>query len=258
MGGSLSVVGGGQKNTASDTMSVGGGEKNKAAGQTWVVGGGEENETKGGFTFIGGGEKNKCLSSFSSVGGGSENQVRQASPFSFVGGGFKNKMKGEYGFIGGGEKNQVQAKWASGLGGYKNLAKGNYATAMGQNALANQDLCMAIGLQVNAKKSVRANQVGYWVLRAERIELRAGAGKEDTLVLTKKNIKKFQNILKGKRRRRLEARSDEERILLTKLEELEDLVEYQEVEIDELEGDIQDFYRNLQEANEELFEINSD
>merc|ERR1712238_290500 len=257
--GSLSVVGGGQKNTASDTMSVvGGGEKNKAVGQSAVVAGGKDNETKGGFTFIGGGEKNKCLSSFSSVSGGSGNQVRQASPFSFIGGGYKNKMKGEYGFIGGGEKNQVQAKWASVLGGYKNLAKGNYATAMGQNALANQDLCMAIGLQVNKKKFVRANQVGYWVLRAERIELRAGAGKEDTLVLTKKNIKKFQNILKGKRRRRLEARSDEERILLTKLEELEDLVDYQEVEIDELEGDIQDFYRNLQEANEELLEINID
>merc|ERR1712238_542355 len=257
--GSLSVVVGGQKNTASDTMSVvGGGEKNKAAGQTAVVAGGKENETKGGFTVIGGGEKNKCLSSFSSVGGGFKNQIRQASPFSFIGGGYKNKMKGEYGFIGGGEKNQVQAKWASVLGGYKNLAKGNYATAMGQNALANQDLCMAIGLQVEKKKFVRANQVGYWVLRAERIELRAGAGKDDTLVLTKKNIKKFQNILKGKRRRRLEAKSDEERNLLTKLEELEDLVEYQEVEIDELEGDIQDFYRNLQEANEELFEINSD
>ena len=56
--------------------------------------------------------------------------------------------------------------------------------------------------------------------------------------------------MKGTRRRRLEARSDEEQNLLTKLEELEDLVEYQEVEIDELEGDIQDFYRNLQEANE--------
>merc|ERR1712085_130210 len=240
--GSLSVVGGGQKNTASDTMSVvGGGEMNKAAGQTAVVAGGTENETKGGFTFIGGGEKNKCLSSFSSVGGG-----------------FKNKMKGEYGFIGGGEKNQVQAKWASVLGGYKNLAKGNYDTAMGWNALANQDLCMAIGLQVDKKKFVRANQVGYWVLRAERIELRVGTGKDDTLVLNKKNIKKFQNILKGKRRRRLDARSDEEQNLLTKLEELEDLVDYQEVEIDELEGDIQDFYRNLQEANEELFEINSD
>merc|ERR1712085_62064 len=257
--GSLSVVGGGQKNTASDTMSVvGGGEMNKAAGQTAVVAGGTENETKGGFTFIGGGEKNKCLSSFSSVGGGSENQVRQASPFSFIGGGFKNKMKGEYGFIGGGEKNQVQAKWASVLGGYKNLAKGNYATAMGWNALANQDLCMVIGLQVDKKKFVRANQVGYWVLRAERIELRVGAGEDATLVFTKKNIKKFRNILKGKRRRRLEARSDEEQNLLTKLEELEDLVEYQDVEIDELEGDIQDFYRNLQEANEELFEISSD
>merc|ERR1712238_52271 len=116
---------------------------------------------------------------------------------------------------------------------------------------ANQDLCMAIGLQVDKKKFVRANQVGYWVLRAERIELRAGIGADDALVLTKKNMK-------GTRRRRLEARSDEEQNLLTELEELEYLVEYQEVEIDELEGDIQGFYRDLQEANEELFETNSD
>merc|ERR1712161_86364 len=122
---------------------------------------------------------------------------------------------------------QVEAQWASVLGGYKNLAKGNYATAMGKNAIANQNLCMAIGLQLNTDKFVRANQIGDWVLRAELIELRVGAGVDNTLVLTK-------------------------------LEELEDLVEYQEVEIDELEGDIQDFYRNLQEANEELFEINSD
>merc|ERR1712194_269238 len=257
--GSLSVVGGGFKNTASDTMSVvGGGEKNKAAGQTAVVAGGKENETKGGISFIGGGDNNKCLSSFSSVSGGSKNKVAQAAVFSFIGGGYKNKMKGEYGFIGGGERNQVKAKWASVLGGYKNLAKGNYATAMGLNALANQDLCMAIGLQLKTNNFVRANQVGDWVLRAERIELRVGAGADDALVLTKKNIKKFKNILRGTRRRRLEARSDEERNLLTKLEELEDLVEYQDVEIDELEGDIQDFYRDLQEANAELFGINSD
>merc|ERR1712161_122190 len=177
------------------------------------------------------------------VGGGSKNKVAQAADF---------------GFIGGGERSQVEAKWASVLGGYKNLAKGNYATAMGLNALANQDLCMAIGLQLNPAKFVRANQRSDWVLRAERIELRVGAGQDDALVLTKKNFKKFKNILKGTRRRRLEARSDEERNLLTELEKLEDLVEYQEVEIDELEGEIQDIYRDLQEANEELFEINSD
>ena len=64
--------------------------------------------------------------------------------------------------------------------------------------------------------------------------------------------------MEGNRRRRLEARSDEEQNLLTVLEELEDLVEYQEVVIEELVGDIQDFYLDLQEANEDLFKINSD
>merc|ERR1712238_391159 len=109
----------------------------------------------------------------------------------------------------------------------------------------------------NTDKFARANQVGDWILRAERIDLRVD-GTDKALVLTRKNIKKFKNILKGTRCRRLEARSDEELNLLTELEELEDLVEYQEVEIEELEGDIQDFYLDLQEAKEELFEINSD
>ena len=40
----------------------------------------------------------------------------------------------------------------------------------------------------------------------------------------------------------MEAKSDKEQNLLIKLEELEDLVEYQEVKINELEGDIQDFF----------------
>jgi len=256
--GSLSVVGGGLKNAASGTMSiVGGGERNKAGGQTAVVAGGKENETEEGFAFIGGGEKNKCLSPVSSVGGGLKNQIKKAAPFSFVGGGLKNKVKGEYGFIGGGEKNQVGAKWASVLGGSKSLATGNYATAMGRNAQANQNLCMAIGLQLNEDKFVRANQVGDWILRAELIELRVD-GADKALVLTEKNINKFRSILKGTHRRRLEAKSDEERNLLTELEESEDLVEYQGVVIEELNGNIQDFYRDLHEANEDLFDINSE
>ena len=55
----------------------------------------------------------------------------------------------------------------------------------------------------------------------------------------------------------MEGRFDEERNLLTKLEELDELVEYQEFEIDELEGDIKNFYWDLQDAHDKLFEINS-
>merc|ERR1712161_28487 len=157
--------------------------------------------------------------------------------------------------IGGGEKNQVEAKWASVLGGSKNLVKGNYATAMGRNALADQNLCMAIGLQSEGNVFARGNQVGDWILRAERIDLRVD-GTDKAIVLTNKNIKNFRRILKGTHRRHLEAKSDEEQNLLTVLEELEDLVEYQKVEIDELECDIQDSYRIFEEANkEELLKI---
>ena len=59
--------------------------------------------------------------------------------------------------------------------------------------------------------------------------------------------------MKGTHCRRLEAKSEKERNLSTKFEELEGLVEYQEVKIEELEGDIQDFHCNLQIANKELF-----
>merc|ERR1712194_523812 len=173
----------GKNNIAIGTGSVAnGGEKNSASGSLSVVSGGLNNAASDTMSVIGGGEKNKCLSSASSVCGGSKNKIEKAAPFSFVGGGFKNKMQGEYGFIGGGEKNQVEAKWASVLGGSKNLAKGNYATAMGRNALANQNLCMAIGLQLKEETFVRANQVGDWVLRAERIELRVD-GTDKAVVL---------------------------------------------------------------------------
>ena len=95
------------------------------------------------------------------------------------------------------EKNQFKAKWSSVLGGYENLAKGQYVTAMGRNTLAIQDFCIAIGLQLNTVTFFRANQVGYWVLCAERIELCVGAGGDNSLVLTRKKFQKIQKHFEG-------------------------------------------------------------
>ena len=124
---------------------------------------------------------------------------------------------------------------------------------MGRNAQANQNLCMAIGLQLKEDEFVPANQVGDRILCAELIELRVDDA-DNAIVLTKNKIKKFRSILKGTHCPRLEGKSDKEQNLLIKLEKLEDLVEYQEVEINELEGDIQDFCCDLHEANEDIFE----
>merc|ERR1712238_639640 len=130
----------------------------------------QEEAVTGQFTTEEQGKNNMAVGTGSVVNGGEKNTA--SGSLSVVGGGLKNKVKGEYGFIGGGEKNQVEAKWASVAGGSKSLATGNYATAMGRNAQANQNLCMAIGLQLNEDTFVRANQVGDWILRAELIELR--------------------------------------------------------------------------------------
>ena len=57
---------------------------------------------------------------------------------------------------------------------------------------------MAIGLKKwNTDTFVRANQVGDWVLRAERIELRIGVGTYNALVFTKKEYQKIQKHFEG-------------------------------------------------------------
>jgi len=261
--GGASVVGGGRKNSAMNPSTpppivggvVGGGEKNKAVAEAAVVAGGKANVAKGGHTFIGGGEKNKCVGKMSSIGGGKKNKIKEAACFSFIGGGSKNQIEGEYGFIGGGTQNKIEGKYASILGGSKNLASGDYSTAMGWNALANEKFSMAIGLQVDATKFVRGKQVGDWILCAELIEFRIG---DKSVALTEQNIKKFKDILSGTRRRRMEATSKEERTLLTELEDYEELVDYQEIEMEELEGDIQDFHRDRDLPQEEANEIEID
>ena len=53
---------------------------------------------------------------------------------------------------------------------------------------ANQNLCIAIWLQLKEDKFVYANQVSDWVLCSKLIELRVD-GADNTVVLTKKNIK---------------------------------------------------------------------
>ena len=128
---------------------------------------------------------------------------------------------------------------------------------MGRNAQANQNLCMVIGLQLKEDEFVPANQVGDWILCAELIELRVDDA-DNAIVLTKNNIKKFRSILKGTHCPCLEGKFDKEQKLLIKLEKLEDLLEYQEVEINELEGDISRFCCDLHEAHEDIFEIDSD
>ena len=59
---------------------------------------------------------------------------------------------------------------------------------MGLNTQANQNLCMAIELQIKEDEFVCANQVGHWILHAELIKLRVD-GADKGLVLTRNNIK---------------------------------------------------------------------
>ena len=96
--------------------------------------------------------------------------------------------------------NQVWSKWARALGWSRNLATGNYATIMERNAQANQNLCMAIWLQLNEDNFICTKHVGNWVFGAEVIELCVGSGVDETLVLSKKYLNFFwkQDLTRNK------------------------------------------------------------
>ena len=104
---------------------------------------------------------------------------------------------------------------------------------------------MSIGKQLEEILSSSANQVGHWVRCADSIELRV-ISIDKAVVFLQKNIKQFKGILKGTCCRRLGAISDKDQNLLTVLKKVEELVQYQEMESDESEDDIQDFCHDFE------------
>ena len=95
---------------------------------------------------------------------------------SCLSGGFKNIVKGSENYIGGGKKNfsKTQGNYATILGGLNNLVDGNCAIAMGQNAQALSNNCMAIGFEPDSSRYARARQKGDFLIRSQIIELRTG------------------------------------------------------------------------------------
>ena len=160
---------------------------------------------------------------------------------SCLGGGFKNIVKGLGNYVGGGKKNlsKTQGSYATILGGLNNLVIGNYAVAMGQNAEAHSNNCMAIGLEPDASRYARAVQKGDFLIRSQIIELHTGRNTDGspkgTLILNKNNIVAFKRLVKGATRRRMEAQTEEELNLLTELEDFEDTNDEYSNEIEDIQ-----------------------
>ena len=153
-------------------------------------------------------------------------------------------MKGSENYVGGGKKNfsKTQGNYATILGGLNNLVDGNYAIAMGQNAQALSNNCMAIGLEPDSSRYARARQKGDFLICSQIIELRTGQNKDGsskgTLILNENNIVSFKRLVKGATRCREEAQTEEELILLTELEDLE-------VTVDEYSHEIVDIHYTI-------------
>ena len=157
----------------------------------------------------------------------------KSSVGSCLGGEFKNIVKGPGNYIGNDKTNisQTQGSYATILGGLNflnNLVDGNYAIAMGQNAQALSNNCMAIGLEPESSRYARVRQRGGFLICSQIIELRTGQNTDGTpkgtLILNKNNNVAFKRLVEGATRCHEEAQTEEEllNLLTNELEDLED------------------------------------
>ena len=100
--------------------------------------------------------------------------------------------------------------------------------AIGQNALALSNNCMAIGLEPESSSYAQVHKKGDFLIRSQIIELRTGRNKDGTpkgtLILNKNNIVAFKRLVEGATRCHEEAQTEEEllNLLTNELEDLED------------------------------------
>ena len=132
--GNFSVIGGGQRNTASSPnatvsggngnaatgagASIGGGINNIASGEGAAVGGGQVNHAAVSLSTIGGGYQNTALGFRSVVAGGRNNLVDGQN--AAIGGGIDNIVLGSRGVVAGGDSNVVEGSRSAIGGGIKN------------------------------------------------------------------------------------------------------------------------------------------
>ena len=110
--------------------------------------------------------------------------------------------------------------------------------AMGQNALALSNNCMAIGLEPESSSYAQVHKKGDFLIRSQIIELRTGRNKDGTpkgtLILNENNIAAFKRLVEGATTHREEAQTEEELILLTELENLEDTIDEYSNELEDI------------------------
>lgn len=128
--GDFSAIGGGKRNTASDTSAtVAGGYKNTASRDFAAVGGGNNNTASGYDAIVGGGEFNTASGKCATIGGGRTN--RATSEWTAVAGGSNNYASGWAATVGGGDNNTASSWCATVAGGRFCSVTGFYATIPG-------------------------------------------------------------------------------------------------------------------------------
>ena len=153
-----STVGGGASNTASGNSStVGGGSVNGASGLSSTIGGGIGNEADGVFSTVGGGSSNEANADFATISGGGTNTA--SGDLSTVSGGLSNTASGELSAVGGGLGNTGSGDFSTIPGGFLNIASGDFSFAAGSQAEAVNDNSFVWNVPGGAATTTADNQV---------------------------------------------------------------------------------------------------
>ncbi len=138
IGGSYSVIAGGNNNTLSnDDSFIGGGNDNQVNGNLSVIGGGKGNSVDGVEAAVFAGRNNTAGGDDSFIGGGANNNA--ANSYSIVSGGASNNASNTYANVSGGDFNTASGNNATVPGGHGNVAQGTDSFAAGYNARALDD-----------------------------------------------------------------------------------------------------------------------
>ncbi len=152
--GSVSVVGGGDRNTASGSRSiVAGGQQNSATQNFATVGGGNLNSASAASAAVGGGNNNAASGEAAAIGGGSQNAA--GGGFSWLPGGLRGTTRGQF----------AMGAWAGGQFSTNGDAQGSERVLRAQTTNATATRLTADGAAAGGSNTVNLPANGTYRLK---------------------------------------------------------------------------------------------
>jgi hypothetical protein len=159
-----SVIGGTLNQASSNYSTVAGGQNNRATNVNASVLGGNNNVASGQYSVIGGGQSNNAFANYSGIASGLGHNIASGAVHAFIGGGQSNAASGQWAGVLSGLSNSADGNYSSVIGGQSNTVNsthgiaGGYQTSLGSNA--NYSFVFGAGASVSQANSIVFQHTG--------------------------------------------------------------------------------------------------